>query len=117
MQQQQERQRQQMEMKKRQEEMMRKQQEEQRQKQEQMRREQQAAMAIRNLVQKLRNSNPETHQAVKAEVQQVLGQHLQACGSQAAKIQMEVQNAMSAAEEHVKQILEKRRQDEEKRKE
>jgi len=106
------------EMKRRQQEVMQKRVEEERRKKEEMekkRQEQMAVLAIRKVMQKYRSVAPDKHMEVKQELDEVISQHLEACGSQKDKLTTEIEQAVTATKTRIEQVEEMKRKEEERK--
>eukprot|EP00746_Dinoflagellata_sp_MGD_P126627 gnl/MRDRNA2_/MRDRNA2_61423_c0_seq2.p1 gnl/MRDRNA2_/MRDRNA2_61423_c0~~gnl/MRDRNA2_/MRDRNA2_61423_c0_seq2.p1 ORF type:complete len:905 (+),score=306.83 gnl/MRDRNA2_/MRDRNA2_61423_c0_seq2:167-2716(+) len=117
MQQMQRQQQMQQEQARRQQEMQRQQQEMQARKEEmeKQRKEQHAALAIRQVIQRMRFASPETFEGLTKEMEETMMQNLASCGSQTEKIKEEATAAKSTAEQRCVQIKEQRIKEEERR--
>lgn len=79
--------------------------------------EQSAAMNIRRVIQKFRYVRPDTLEATEQELQQMLAQHLEACGSLMEGVKQEAETAITSAREAQKQEAERKAEMEKKRQE
>jgi len=79
------------------------------------RKEQTATLAVRKVVQRVRIATPENFDELRADLERVQVDQLEAMGSSAEKVQQEVEKALLQAQERINQLLVKRQEEEKKR--
>jgi len=83
-----------------------------REEEEKRKREQSAALAVRKVIQRVRIATPETYDSLRAELEDVQAQHLDAMGSQVEKVSQEAEKALEQAQQRIDEINKKREEDE-----
>eukprot|EP00930_Biecheleria_cincta_P010835 TRINITY_DN11318_c0_g2_i1.p1 TRINITY_DN11318_c0_g2~~TRINITY_DN11318_c0_g2_i1.p1 ORF type:complete len:1067 (+),score=292.64 TRINITY_DN11318_c0_g2_i1:81-3281(+) len=82
---------------------------------EKRRQEQKATLAVRRIIQKVRLATPDNIDEIQKELEDVLAQELENCGTQKARIKEESDKGLEQAKKRIETLMEQRKKEQEKK--